>query len=305
MQVHFLGTGAGLPSKNRNVTSVILELLQERNELWMFDCGEATQHQILHTSIKPRKIEKIFITHLHGDHIFGLPGLLSSRSFQGGKNPVIIYGPTGIKQFIEITLSISESKLSYPIIVKELKEGVLFSDDRFIVSVKKLDHAIDSFGFRIDEKDSPGPLLVDKLKAEGIAPGPIYKQFKENETVELPNGRIVQSKDYIGEPKQGKSIAILGDTRFKKEHVAFVKDVNLLIHEATFSHEQEQLAYDYFHSTTTQAAKIANKANVKKLILTHLSSRYQPDQVDQLLIEAKQHFENTVIAQDFYSAEVN
>ncbi|WP_018931634.1 ribonuclease Z [Gracilibacillus lacisalsi] len=304
MHIHFLGTGAGLPSKDRNVTSIVLDLLQERNGLWMFDCGEATQHQILHTSIKPRKIEKIFITHLHGDHIFGLPGLLSSRSFQGGEEPVTIYGPAGIKQFIETALTVSQSKLSYPIMIEELKEGIIFEDNQFSVSVKKLDHAIDSFGFRIDQKDSQGSLLVEKLKKDGITPGPIYRQFKTKETVQLPNGKTVHAKDYIGEPKKGKSVAILGDTRTKEEYVSFVQNVELLIHEATFNKEQVQLAHDYFHSTTAQAAKIAQKANVKKLILTHISSRFQLDEVDQLLLEAKQYFEETVIAHDFYSASV-
>ncbi|WP_208588229.1 ribonuclease Z [Gracilibacillus suaedae] len=304
MHIHFLGTGAGLPSKDRNVTSIVLDLLQERNALWMFDCGEGTQHQILHTTIKPRKIEKIFITHLHGDHIFGLPGLLSSRSFQGGEEPVTIYGPSGIKQFIETALTVSQSKLSYPIIIEELKEGLIFEDDQFAVSVKKLDHAIDSFGFRIDEKDSQGPLLVDKLKEAGITPGPIYRQFKTHETVKLSNGKTVQSKDYIGEPKKGRSVAILGDTRTKEEYATFVQNVDLLIHEATFNQEQEQLAYNYFHSTTAQAAKTAQKANVKELILTHISSRFQLDEVDQLLLEAKQYFEQTVIAHDFYSTSI-
>ncbi|MGP4042284.1 ribonuclease Z [Gracilibacillus sp. D59] len=305
MQLHFLGTGAGLPSKDRNVTSIVLDLLQERNVLWMFDCGEATQHQILHTSIKPRKIEKIFITHLHGDHIFGLPGLLSSRSFQGGEEPVTIYGPTGIKQFIETALTVSQSKLSYPIIIKELKEGVIFEDDQFLITVKKLEHAIDSFGFRIDEKNSPGPLLVEKLKEEGINPGPIYRQFKTEETVKLPNGNTVRSKDYIGMPKKGKSLAILGDTRVNQEIVSFIENVDLLVHEATFSKEQEELAYNYYHSTTAQAAKIAQKANVQELVLTHISSRFQQDQVDLLLSEAKRYFEKTVIAHDFYSTSVN
>ena len=112
MQIEFLGTGAGSPSKQRNVSSIALKLLEERNAVWLFDCGEATQHQILRTTIRPRKIEKIFISHLHGDHIFGLPGLLSSRSFQGGNEPLTIYGPVGIKEFVKTALKVSESRLS-------------------------------------------------------------------------------------------------------------------------------------------------------------------------------------------------
>src|SRR5690625_2613343 len=135
MQLLFLGTGAGIPSKERNVSSLILDLLQERNSVWMFDCGEATQQQILHTTIKPRKIDKIFITHLHGDHLFGLPGFLSSRSFLGAENErLTIYGPVGIKQFVETTLQISKTHLTYPVHFQEIKsDATIFENDRFTV----------------------------------------------------------------------------------------------------------------------------------------------------------------------------
>ncbi|MED4550999.1 MBL fold metallo-hydrolase, partial [Bacillus licheniformis] len=116
MELLFLGTGAGIPAKTRNVTSVALKLLEERRSVWLFDCGEATQHQILHTSIKPRKIEKIFITHLHGDHVYGLPGLVSSRSFQGGEGPLTVYGPQGIKTFLETALDVSGTHVTYPLV---------------------------------------------------------------------------------------------------------------------------------------------------------------------------------------------
>ncbi|MEZ0116053.1 UNVERIFIED_ORG: ribonuclease Z [Heyndrickxia coagulans] len=130
MEILFLGTGAGVPAKARNVTSIALKLLEERNAIWLFDCGEATQHQILHTAIKPRKVEKIFITHLHGDHIFGLPGFLGSRSFQGGDGPLTVYGPKGIKAFVEVSLKVSETRLKYPLEIIEIEEGTVFEDDR-------------------------------------------------------------------------------------------------------------------------------------------------------------------------------
>src|SRR5699024_7471552 len=129
------GTGAGIPSKERNVTSILLNLTAEINELWMFDCGEATQHQLLHTTLKPRKISKIFVTHLHGDHIFGLPGFLSSRSFLGAENdPLTIYGPPGIRRFIETSLAVSQTHLSYPLSVEEFTElGTVYEDEQFTV----------------------------------------------------------------------------------------------------------------------------------------------------------------------------
>ena len=136
MEIEFLGTGAGSPSKSRNVTATALKLLDECNSIWLFDVGEGTQHQILRTNIRPRKINKIFITHLHGDHIFGLPGFLSSRSFQSGDHiePLTIYGPKGIEQFVKTSLQVSQSKLSYPLNFVEIKnEGLLLDDEHFQV----------------------------------------------------------------------------------------------------------------------------------------------------------------------------
>src|SRR5690625_442226 len=162
----------------------MLNLSEENNHLWLFDCGEATQHQILHTTLKPRKVNKIFITHLHGDHIFGLPGFLSSRSFQGGVEPLMIYGPKGIKKFVETTISISGSHLTYPVEIIEIEDGTVIEDTNFTISVKVLEHGIPSFGYRLVEKDTLGELLIDKLQTIGLRPGPIYGQLKANESVE-------------------------------------------------------------------------------------------------------------------------
>jgi ribonuclease Z len=304
MELVFLGTGAGVPSKERNVTSIALTLLQEQNSVWLFDCGEATQHQILNTSIKPRKINKIFITHLHGDHVFGLPGLLSSRSFQGGEEKVTLYGPEGLKDFVTTSLKVSGTHLRYPIEIQEIAEGKIYEDDQFTVFAKQLDHGITSYGYRIVEKDRPGELLVDRLKAHGVHPGPIYSQIKENPFVDIADGQRLISEDFIGPNKSGRVLAILGDTRAMATHHEFIKDANVLVHEATFEREKEQMAWDYFHSTTTQAAEAARQANVEKLVLTHISSRYQGEDNHRLLQEAKQIFSNTELATDFFKLDI-
>ncbi len=213
MELLFLGTGAGMPAKQRNVSSLALMLLQERNAVWLFDCGEATQHQILHTSLKPGKIEKIFISHLHGDHIYGLPGLIishlhgdhiyglpgliGSRSFQGGTTELTIYGPKGIRDFIEVSLSVSQTRLRYPLTIIEIEEGCIFEDDQFLVETALLDHGIPSFGFRITERDRPGTLDSGRLKAKGIPPGPIYKKLKMGESVQLDHGETVSGLDFF------------------------------------------------------------------------------------------------------------
>lgn len=300
MELTFLGTGAGMPSKTRNVTAIILNLLAESNELWLFDCGEATQHQLLHSTLKPRKLTKIFITHLHGDHLFGLPGLLSSRSFQGGESKVTIYGPQGIRTYLETILQISKTQLTYELVFVELEEaGSIIDNDMYEVDCVVLDHGIKSFGYRIIEKDRPGKLMVEELKQLGISPGPIYQQIKENEQTKLEDGQILYREDFLDEPKIGKKVVIFGDTRYIPAHLAFIRDTDVLVHEATFDAEKADLAKAYYHSTTSQAATFAKNANVGKLILTHISSRYQQGTEKMLLREARDIFPNTMLAYDF------
>lgn len=299
MDIFFLGTGAGVPAKQRNVTSIALKLLEERGAIWLFDAGEATQHQILHTSIKPRRIEKIFITHLHGDHIYGLPGLLSSRSFQGGESEVTVYGPKGIKEYIQVSLMVSQSYLKYSLKIVEINEGIIFEDEQFKVEARLLQHGIPSFGYRIVEKDRPGTLLVDRLMEAGIHPGPIFKRIKNGETVVLDDGRELDPADFVGPEQKGRIVAILGDTRYCDNAILLAQNANLLVHEATFSKGEEKLAFDYFHSTTHQAATVAKLAECQQLCLTHISSRYDRNAWRELVEEGKEIFPNTEIAEDF------
>ncbi|WP_046174127.1 ribonuclease Z [Domibacillus indicus] len=305
MELLFLGTGAGVPAKRRNVTSIALKMLNERGAVWLIDCGEAAQHQILHTTLKPRRIEKIFITHLHGDHIFGLPGLLGSRSFQGGTEPLTVYGPAGIRAFIETALQISTTHLQYPLFIEEIEEGILFEDSHITVTAGKLDHGIESYGYRFAEKDKAGELLVEKLRADNIPPGPIYKQIKNGQAVTLPDGRTIDPAPYTSSPQPGKVVTILGDTRQCDTAVLLAKGADMLVHEATFSAENEKMARDYFHSTTVQAAETALRAGAKKLCLTHISSRYTKEDEQQLLKEAADRFEPVVLAHDFMEVPID
>ena len=300
MELQFLGTGAGVPAKMRNVSSIALKLLDERNEIWLFDCGEATQQQILNTTIRPGKIKKIFITHLHGDHIFGLPGLLTSRSFQGGEDELIVYGPKGIKRFIDASISVSYSKLSYPLKVIEFEEdGVLFSDQQFKVEAMKLEHSIPSYGFRITEADQIGELKADELKALGVPFGPVFGRLKRGEVVTLEDGRVIDGKDYVSEDIKGRIVVICGDTRFTPKSITLAQNANVLVHEATYEADKEKTARQHFHSTSKQAATIALEANVQQLYLTHISARYLGHQVSQLEQEARKVFPQTKVVKDF------
>ncbi|MDF9295645.1 ribonuclease Z [Geobacillus stearothermophilus] len=304
MELLFLGTGAGVPAKERNVSSIALQLLDERGATWLFDCGEATQHQILHTAIRPRRIEHIFITHLHGDHLFGLPGLLGSRSFQSGETPLTVFGPKGIRAFVETALAVSGTKLRYELNIVEIDEGVIFDDERFSVIAKRLDHGMLSYGFRVVEKDLPGPLLVERLQALGVRPGPIYQEIKQGKTVVLDDGTVIDGREFVGPPQKGRIVAVLGDTRFCEAAIELARDADVVVHEATFAAAEQRLAHDYFHSTTTDAAEVARRAGAKRLILTHISSRYQGEAALRLVAEARKVFPNTDLAADFASFSI-
>ncbi|MDC1541871.1 MBL fold metallo-hydrolase [Candidatus Pseudothioglobus singularis] len=189
MEITFLGTGAGVPSKERNVTAIALSLLQEQNSVWLFDCGEATQHQILNTTIKPRKINKIFITHLHGDHIFGLPGFLSSRSFQGGSDPLYLYGPEGIRAYVETSLRISQSHLTYPLIgvtVQDLIEKSEAGEQLDLFTYEHVERKVklNTAIHTLTEKFGKNPFVeVKKKKSEDLHPTTSFqKDFLDDYT---------------------------------------------------------------------------------------------------------------------------
>jgi len=302
MQLEFLGTGSGQPSKFRNVTSIALRLLDERNAVWLFDVGEATQHQILKTTLRPRKVEKIFISHLHGDHIFGLPGFLSSRSFQGAnKNePLTIYGPKGVEEFVETSLRVSETRLSYPIVYVEIQEGVIFEDSTFKVIAAKMRHRITSWGFRVEEKDHPGELLVEKLRDLNVPSGPVFGQLKAGKRVTLSDGRTLDGADFIGEAQKGRVVTFILDTRPNDNIATLAYQADVLVHESTYgaSEEEAKMAKAHAHSTSVNAANVARRAHVDKLILTHLSARYIGPMVKSLISDVRRIFPNTMVARD-------
>ncbi|QAV23872.1 ribonuclease Z [Proteus hauseri] len=300
MELTFLGTNAGVPSKERNVTSMVLDLQNKQKSMWMFDCGEATQHQILHTRVKLPRLNKIFITHLHGDHIFGLPGLLCSRSMGGTETLLTVYGPTGIKAFIETSLTLSHSYLTYPINIIEIDQaGFLFEEEGMRVSCEALCHPVPCFGFRLEEKNSLGKLDAEKLKAENIPTGPWLQDLKQGKIITLPDGRIVDGKNYIGPEIKGRCIAIFGDTQPTPSALTLAKNTDVMVHETTFKHEMAEQANSRGHSTTVQAAELAKTANTKRLIITHISSRYLPEDTPELLTECQSVFDNTELASDF------
>ncbi|WP_169081593.1 ribonuclease Z [Paenibacillus sp. PL91] len=307
MKMWFLGTGAGRPSRYRNVTAAALQHPEPVCSWWLFDAGEATQHQLMQTPLKLNKMEAVFITHLHGDHIYGLPGLLSSRSFDGGVTPVQLFGPIGIKRYIDTIFSISATQLDYELVIHELSgdEGIIFEDDRFKVEVGLLEHRVISFGYRITERDQPGKLLVHKLKELGLEAGPLYGKLKQGEPVTSPSGVIIRPEDVTGPSLVGRVITILGDTKPCDNAYKLAIGADLLVHEATFAAGLEEKAHEFGHSTTAEAAAAAAKADAKQLVMTHFSGRYSNEELSRLEAEAAVYFPEVKAATDFLHIEIH
>lgn len=303
MEIEFLGTGAAQPSKNRNVSSLALKLLDVNNQIWLFDVGEATQHQILRSNIRPRKINKIFISHLHGDHIFGLPGFLASRQFQGSDNEPIsdidIYAPKGLKDFIFSAFKISKTHLAYRINFIELQAAEkIFEDQYFEVYTYPIKHGIEAFGFRIVEKDIIGVLDVDAAKKAGVPFGPMMGQLKAGKTITLDDGQSIDGKKFVGPDIKGRIISIINDSVADISVNQLTYQADYLVHEATFGFGEEAMAKKFNHSTIEQAALVAKKNQVGQLLITHISNRYLAKDLKVMQDQARKIFENTTIAKD-------
>ncbi|MCQ6560166.1 ribonuclease Z [Paenibacillus mendelii] len=304
MHIQFLGTSAGRPTKSRNVTSAAFVHSEPASGFWLFDAGEGTQQQMFGTKLKLNKLEKIFVTHLHGDHIYGLPGLLSSRSYFDGAGPLVMYGPPGLRAFIDGVFMHSGTYLEYELTVTEIGPGVIMDDGHYRVTADELVHRLPSFGYRIEESAQSGQLDLEQLARRGVEPGPAYGKLKRGEDIILPSGELVRSAEVVGPPVPGRIVTILGDTCPCENGIALARNADLLVHEATFESGMEEKATAYGHSTVRQAAQIAADAGAKQLALTHFSSRYDDEAITELIAEGQKLFPNIVAAYDYMELPV-
>ena len=291
-----LGCHSATPRSFAHPTSQFIAI---NNEHFLIDCGEGTQVQLRKYKVKFTKISRIFISHLHGDHFYGLIGLISTFSLYKRQNELHIYGPKGIKKIIELQLELGKSVLSYDLIFHELiskKSNIIYENDKVSVTTIPLKHRVYTNGYLFKEKIGERKLnmeAVSKISEIAICD---YQNLKNGKDYTLENGTIIKNKALTANPIPPKSYAFCSDTSFNPNIVPIIKNVDLLYHEATFLEDKSNLAKKTLHSTAKQAAIIALKAQVKQLILGHFSSRYTNENL--FLKEAQTQFKNAILAKE-------
>ena len=298
LKLVFLGTSAAMPTTKRALTSICLV---RDHEILMFDAGEGTQISYMKTNLPWNKKMKIFVTHLHGDHCVGILGMLQTMSMQRRTEPVEIFGPDGIDEFIATNIKILKFVLSFPVIISPIQDEKVSEEDEYTVLACDAQHGIPAFSYRYQEKDRPGKFFPNKAKALGIPEGKAWYELQSGNSIKI-NGKNISPDDVTGEKRVGKNIGVSGDSRPTKKLTKFFKNCNYLSFDSTFSDELQDRAVETNHSTAKEAAELAKNASVGTLILTHFSARYKDETV--LLDEAKEIHESTIAAKDLMEIEI-
>ena len=300
MRIIFLGTAGSVPTLKRNLPAV---LVCRKNDQILFDCGEGVQRQMLMTKTGFHKNMKIFLSHMHGDHVLGLPGLMQTMALMDRRNKLQVYGPNGIRHFLESVKEALQFGLTYPVEIHEIySAGIVCEEPEYTIEAAESNHVMSSFAYALIEKQRPGKFYPEKAKALGIPEGELWSKLQRGEKVILANGKTVKPEDIMGSIRNGRKIVYTGDTRPFKDFARFASGANLIIHDATLDDTLVEKADQDGHSTPSQAAEQAMKAKAKRLILTHISARY-PD-AKLLLEQAQKGFRNVAIAEDFLEIEI-
>ena len=300
IRVVFLGTSGSVPTLKRSLPSVVVECPRE---LWMFDCGENTQRQMMQAKVSFHKKLKVFLTHLHGDHVLGLPGVLQTMALMDRKEPVAVYGPPGIKDFLVFTKETLNFGLTFPVEINEIiSEGKIVDEKEYKLMAVKSNHEVESYAYAFVENPHPGKFYPEKAQALTVPVGELWSKLQSGEEVALPDGRVVKPSDVMGPPRAGRKIVYTGDTRPFEKFAKFAAQADLIIHDSTFDDSLADKAAEDGHSTPSQAASLAKAAGAKQLVLTHISARY-PD-ASLLLEQASKVFPHTLLAEDFLEIEL-
>ena len=299
LNVTFLGTAGSLPTPERNPSAI---LINREGEMLLFDCGEGTQRQMMRARTGMIRLNHIFLTHLHADHILGIPGLLETMAFQGREKPLIIAGPTHTLRLVETFKTVCYFSRDFEVQAVELKPGDVLSMDGYQVEAIETRHSVPSLGYCLKEDLRLGRFNRDAAMALGILPGPLFGKLQHGQSVEA-DGKMIRPDQVMGPPRPGRKIVYTGDTRPCRTVEVASHDADLLIHDCALADDMADWAKETKHSTAGEAAQVAKRANVRQLVLTHISSRYSED-TSPLLRNARSIFERTMVAEDLMTLEI-
>jgi len=299
LSVTFLGTSAATPTIERNVAGLAV---QREGETMLFDCGEGSQRQMMRFGVG-FSFREIFFTHYHADHLLGVTGLLRTLGLQDRSAPVLLYGPKGAQRVLGAAITLGIERNKFPIEIIEVKAGDRLARDEYDIMVFETEHRADTVGFALVEHVRLGRFNPLRARELGIPEGPLWGELHKGRVVTLPDGRTVGPADLVGAPRPGRALVYTGDTRPHLPVVEASRGADLLIHEATFGGDEQERARETGHSTAAEAARVAAEAGARRLVLTHISSRYNRD-TSELLAEARAVFPETIIARDGLSLEV-
>ncbi len=299
LRVTFLGTASSRPTVRRNVSALVV---QREGRCFLFDCGEGTQRQMMRYGVG-FSVEEIFVTHIHADHYLGVTGLLRTMSLQGRERELVVWGPPQGRELLEHLVALGGERLVFPVHIRELPPGEAVSYDDFKIEAFKTEHTRESIGLALIEKDRLGRFDVEAARRLGVEEGPLFGKLHAGEPVLLADGTTVAPEDVVGPARPGRKLIYTGDTRPVDSTIQISRFADLLIHEATFDERERARARETGHSTARQAAEVAREADVRRLVLTHLSARYS-EQPQALLEEAQRVFPECVVAKDGYVTEI-
>ncbi len=300
MKLVFLGTGGSHPTINRNVSALALKY---QGDVYLFDCGEGTQRQLMGSSLSFMKIKKIFITHFHGDHFLGLAGLIQSMNLNDRKEPLEIYGPVGpTKEAVRTMATVGHFRPGFPIKIRELYPGAVLRWDDVSIKAVKPNHNVPSLAYSFKEKDRKGRFDKPKALELGVPEGPLFSRLHEGKTVEV-NGEKIRSSQVVGPLRQGKKVVYSGDTKPSTALREEARNADVLVHEATFGPELSERASEHGHSSMEEVAELAKSCGVGKLFLVHISPRYHPGEEEELEKKARTIFEDSSIPSDLEEYE--